>query len=143
MTAPVRLPAAPLIEAVQTRAVRRGVPLIVLLKGNYAWERALERAARQGWIALELAEELCEQVLGWHARMLYGDAWDQAASHAAAHPVVRPARPDQPHPGPRKPSRAAYVGGCRCRACRAANAAYRATWRERRHVRPRTPGGVA
>lgn len=146
MTAPaaVRLPAAPLVEAIRARAERRGVPLIVLLEGNYAWERTLTRAARHGRVGLELAEELCERVLGWHARMLYGDAWDAAARRAAACPAT-PARPDLPHVGARTPSRATYIGGCRCRACRAANAAYRALWRDRQpRPRPRrTPGGVA
>jgi hypothetical protein len=78
-----RLPAAPLVTAIRSAAVRRNVPVLTLLEGNRVWARAVYRAAQRGWVALEVAEELCEQALGWHPRMVYGDAWDHASTRAA------------------------------------------------------------
>jgi hypothetical protein len=72
-----RLPAAPLLEAVKRYARRRGEPLKTLLGPEL--DGVYDNAQASGTITLVVLERFCDEVLGWHPRMLYGDAYDQAA----------------------------------------------------------------
>ena len=40
---------------------------------------AFDHAQAAGTISLINLERFCDEVLGWHPRMLYGDAYDHAA----------------------------------------------------------------
>ncbi len=75
-----RLPAAPLLAAVRRHADLRQVSLRELL--GYELFAAYGNAHQAGTIRLLIVERFCDEVLGWHPRMLYGDAYDHAA-HAA------------------------------------------------------------
>jgi hypothetical protein len=77
-----RLPAAPLLQAVQQRARRRRQSLRELLGPELFG--AYGNAHTSGTISLVTLERFCDEVLGWHPRMLYGDAYDQAS--IASHP---------------------------------------------------------
>jgi hypothetical protein len=72
-----RLPAAPLLAAVRRHAHLRHLSLRELLGpelfGIYG------NAHQAGTIRLIVLERFCDEVLGWHPRMLYGDAYDHAA----------------------------------------------------------------
>lgn len=79
------LPFAPLKHAIDTWLTRRGHDIPgegVPIPGNgteplsSAQLRAYYRAARDGIVGLRVAEDFCED-FGWHARMLWGDAYDQ------------------------------------------------------------------
>jgi hypothetical protein len=80
MTRPRRLPAAPLLEAVDraTGAPRRGWQARLRRWAGKAGVRAYQQAARDGWVSLPALERLCD-AFGWHPRELYGDAYDRAA----------------------------------------------------------------
>jgi hypothetical protein len=71
-----RLAAAPLLRAVQQHARLRRQSLRELvgpeLFGAYG------NAQATGTISLVTLERFCDEVLGWHPRMLYGEAYDQA-----------------------------------------------------------------
>jgi hypothetical protein len=71
-----RLAAAPLLRAIQQRArLRRQSlrePLGPELFGAYG------NAQATGTVSLVTLERFCDEILGWHPRMLYGDAYDQA-----------------------------------------------------------------
>jgi hypothetical protein len=76
-----RLPAAPLLEAIETR--RRGLearflPLFSEDKHDSALRRALERAREHGYVTLQAAELLCDE-FGWHPYQLWGEAYEAAA----------------------------------------------------------------
>jgi hypothetical protein len=77
-----RLPAAPLVDAVSGYARRRQRPLDALMRPRLL--QALQQAARAGEVTVLTGERLCDEVLGWHPRMLYGEAYDQAT--IARHP---------------------------------------------------------
>jgi hypothetical protein len=72
-----RLQAAPLLEAVKRYARRRHEPLKVLLGPEL--DGVYDNAEASGTITLVVLERFCDEVLGWHPRMLYGDAYDRAA----------------------------------------------------------------
>jgi hypothetical protein len=78
----VLLPVGPLTDAMEQTARRRQVPVFRLL-GSRNLYRSLLRARAAGRISLELVEAVCD-ALDWHARMVYGDLWDAAASTADA-----------------------------------------------------------
>src|SRR5574341_1153819 len=71
-----RLPAGPLLTAVNSYASRRRLGLLALF--GEAGRRALERGRQSGEMTLVAVEEFCDQ-LGLHPRELYGDAYDRAA----------------------------------------------------------------
>jgi hypothetical protein len=72
-----RLPSAPLLATVRRYAKRRRLPLRDLLGPELF---ALYGNAHQaGTVSLIVLERFCDEVLGWHPRMLYGDAYDHAA----------------------------------------------------------------
>jgi hypothetical protein len=71
-----RLPAAPLLQAVQQCARRRRQSLRELLGPELFG--AYGNAHASGSISLITLERFCDEVLGWHPRMLYGEAYDQA-----------------------------------------------------------------
>jgi hypothetical protein len=77
-----RLPAAPLLQAVQQRARRRRQSLRELLGPELFG--AYGNAHTTGTISLVTLERFCDEVRGWHPNMLYGDAYDQAS--VASHP---------------------------------------------------------
>lgn len=72
-----RLPAAPLVAAIDERCRRRDIPHIDLLVDEAPY-RAYLRARQRGTVALRVVEDLCD-ALGWHPRELYQDAWDAVA----------------------------------------------------------------
>ncbi len=73
-----RLPAAPLLAAVRRYATLRHLSLRELL-GDELFA-AYGNAHQAGTIRLVILERFCDEVLGWHPRMLYGDAYDHAAA---------------------------------------------------------------
>jgi len=77
-----RLPAAPLLHAIQQRARLRHQSLRELLGPELFGAYGNAQAA--GTISLVTLERFCDEVLGWHPRMLYGEAYDQAS--VASHP---------------------------------------------------------
>ncbi len=104
------LPAAPLVAAVRGYARRRQQPLNALLR---PWLlQALQQAERSGEVTVLTGERVCDEVLGWHPRMVWGDAYDQAVIDPTPHRGQAPAG-----------TTTAYRGGCRCLDCREANAA--------------------
>jgi hypothetical protein len=104
------LPAAPLVDAVRGYARRRQQPLDTLMR---PWLlQALERAERCGEVTVLTGERVCDEVLGWHPRMVWGQLYDQT--------IIDPTL----HRGPAPTGTlAAYRGGCRCLDCREANIA--------------------
>jgi hypothetical protein len=77
-----RLPAAPVLHAIQRRARLRRQSLRQLLGPELFSAYGNGQAA--GTISLVTLERLCDEVLGWHPRMIYGDAYDHAT--IAPHP---------------------------------------------------------
>ena len=124
-----RLPAAPLIEAVNSVARRRQQPLAELLgdgSRNPWLFVALRQAETSGAVTVLTGEHVCD-VLGWHPRMIWGDTYDTTIADTTPHTAAAP-------PG----TTSAWRQGCRCLDCREANRAAiaRSTGR-RRHP----PGG--
>jgi hypothetical protein len=119
-----RLPAAPLLDAVDAYAERRQRPVEELL--GDALQRILRDAARSGTVTVGSGERCCD-VLGWHPRMVWGDAYDQAIAD------------DTPHTANAPPGTAtAWRQGCRCLDCRDANT-HRRTTARRSRGHPRDP----
>jgi hypothetical protein len=77
-----RLPAAPVLLAIQRRTRLRRQSLRELLGPELFGASGNAQAA--GTISLVTLERFCDDVLGWHPRMLYGEAYDQAT--VASHP---------------------------------------------------------
>jgi hypothetical protein len=101
------LPAAPLVEVVLGYAQRRQQPLDVLMR---PWLlQALKRGERHGQVTVLTGERICDEVLGWHPRMVWGDLYDATV------------RDLTPHQGPAPVGATAYRRGCRCLDCREAN----------------------
>jgi hypothetical protein len=71
-----RLAAAPLLHAIQQRARLRRQSLRELLGPELFG--AYGNAHTSGTISLVTLERFCDEILGWHPRMLYGEAYDQA-----------------------------------------------------------------
>jgi hypothetical protein len=71
------LPAGPVLRAIQRRARLRRQSLRELLGPELFG--AYGNAQTAGTISLVTLERFCDEVLGWHPRMLYGDAYDHAA----------------------------------------------------------------
>jgi hypothetical protein len=71
-----RLAAAPLLRAIQQRAQLRRQSLRELLGPELFG--AYGNAQSTGTVSLVTLERFCDEVLGWHPRMLYGEAYDQA-----------------------------------------------------------------
>jgi hypothetical protein len=120
-----RLPAAPLLAAIQHLADRRHLPLEELLshadEDGRGWAlRAVRDARAAGEVSVQAAERLCDQVLGWHPRMVWGDTYDRTIADTTPHTAAAP-------PG----TTTAYRQGCRCLDCREANR----TAIARRHAR--------
>ena len=100
------LPAAPLVEVVSGYAQRRQQPLDVLMR---PWLlQALKRGERHGELTVLTAERICDEVLGWHPRMVWGDLY-----YATVRDLT-------PHQGPAPVGPTAYRRGCRCLDCREA-----------------------
>ncbi len=72
-----RLPSAPLLAAVRRHADMRHLSLRELLGPDLFG--AYGNAQQAGTVSLLVLERFCDEVLGWHPRMLYGDAYDCAA----------------------------------------------------------------
>jgi hypothetical protein len=112
-----RLPAAPLLAAIQQLADRRQLPLEELLSldadDRNPWAlRAVRDARAAGEVTVQAAERLCDQVLGWHPRMVWGGTYDRTIADTTPHTATAP-------PG----TTTAYRQGCRCLDCREANRA--------------------
>ena len=105
-----RLPAAPLVDAVRGYARRRQRPLDALMRPRLL--QALQQAARVGQVTVLTGERVCEEVLGWHPRMVWGELYDATICDPTPHRGAAPAG-----------TTTAYRGGCRCLDCREANAA--------------------
>ena len=73
-----RLPVAPLLAAVRRYTKQRRLPLRDLLGPELF--AAYGNAHQAGTVSLIVLERFCDEVLGWHPRMLYGDAYDHAAA---------------------------------------------------------------
>ncbi len=125
-----RLPAAPLLAAIAGLAERRQLPLEELLSGasedGRAWAlRAVRDARASGEVTVQAAERLCDQVLGWHPRMVWGDRYDRTITDTTPHTATAPAG-----------TLTGWRQGCRCLDCREANRAAITTRRTRGHARP-------
>jgi hypothetical protein len=72
-----RLPSGPVLRAVRRYARRRRQSLRELLGPELFVAYCNARVA--GTINLVTLERFCDEVLGWHPRMLYGDDYDEAA----------------------------------------------------------------
>jgi hypothetical protein len=72
-----RLPSGPLLEAIRRLAHLRHQSLRELLGPELFV--AYNNAHAAGTVNLITLERFCDEILGWHPRMLYGDAYDQAA----------------------------------------------------------------
>jgi hypothetical protein len=112
-----RLPAAPLLAAIKELADRRQLPLEELLndggQGGRAWAlRAIRDAKASGEVTVQAAERLCDLVLGWHPRMVWGDTYDRTIADTTPHTAAAP-------PG----TLTGWRQGCRCLDCREANRA--------------------
>ena len=102
------LPAAPLLEAIRGYARRRQQPRDALMR---PWLlQALRRAERDGEVTLLTGERVCDEVLGWHPRMVWGDLYDATIRDLTPHQGPAPAG-----------TTTAYRRGCRCLDCREAN----------------------
>jgi hypothetical protein len=105
-----RLPAAPLVAAVRGYARRRQQPLDTLMR---RWLlRALQQAERDGEVTVLTGERVCDEVLGWHPRMVWGQQYDLTVCDPTPHLGTAPAG-----------TTTGYRHGCRCLDCREANAA--------------------
>jgi hypothetical protein len=104
-----RLPAAPLLEAVDVYAERRQQPVEELL--GEALERVLRDAQRSGTVTVASGERCCDQ-LGWHPCMVWSDRYDQVIADDTPHTSAAPAG-----------TSTAWLQGCRCLDCRDANRA--------------------
>ena len=80
----LRLPAAPLLAAIQQAARGRGVSPTALL-GNTGY-RAYARARQRGTVTLPQAEGLCD-LLGCHPYELYGAAYQRLALSSTPGPL--------------------------------------------------------
>jgi hypothetical protein len=78
-----RLPSAPLLAALRRHAKRRRLPLRELLGPELFV--AYGNAHQAGTVGLLVLERFCDEILGWHPRMLYGDAYDHAALSSNGH----------------------------------------------------------
>jgi hypothetical protein len=105
-----RLPAAPLVDAVHGYARRRQQPLDALMRPRLL--QALQQAARTGEVTVLTGERVCDEVLGWHPRMVWGELYDQVVCDRTLHRGQALAG-----------TTTAYRGGCRCLDCCEANAA--------------------
>jgi single-strand DNA-binding protein len=85
-----RLPAAPLLAAVDRYAERRQQPVEELL--GEALQRILRDAQRSGTVTVGSGERCCD-ALGWHPRMVWGDTYDQAIADDTATPPPPPLGP--------------------------------------------------
>jgi hypothetical protein len=88
-----RLPARPVLVEVVRLARHRRLSLRELLGPELFG--AYGNAQVAGTMSLVTLERFCDEVLGWHPRSLYGDAYDQAGRQ----PVRRPRR-RRPREGP-------------------------------------------
>src|SRR6266508_2738958 len=70
-----RLPAAPLLRVIQQRAWLCRQSLRGLLGPELFG--AYGNAHSSGSISLVTLERFCDEVLGWHPRMIYGQAYDE------------------------------------------------------------------
>jgi hypothetical protein len=104
------LPAAPLVDAAHSYARRRQQPLHALM--DLSLLRAFEQAERHGQLTVLTGERICEEVLGWHPRMVWGELYDQVVCERTPHHGSAPSG-----------TTTAYRAGCRCLDCREANAA--------------------
>jgi hypothetical protein len=105
-----RLPAAPLVDAVRGYARRRQRPLDALMR---PWLlHALQQAERDGHLTVLTGERVCEEVLGWHPRMVWAELYDATICDPTPHRGAAPAG-----------TTTSYRSGCRCLDCREANAA--------------------
>jgi hypothetical protein len=77
---------------VRRYAQRRHLTLKELLGPQL--DGAFDHAQAAGTISLLMLERFCDDVLGWHPRMLYGDAYDHAAFHSDSEASSQP-RPTQ------------------------------------------------
>lgn len=79
-----RLPSSPVLDAVRRLARLRRESLRGLLGAELFI--AYCNAHTTGTINLITLERLCDEILGWHPRMLYADAYDEAAFRPPAPP---------------------------------------------------------
>ena len=113
-----RLPATPLLKAIDTYVERRQRPVEELLGDTLL--RVLRDAARSGTVTVGSGERCCD-ALGWHPRMVWGEVYDQAIADDTPHTVAAPAG-----------TATAWRQGCRFLDCRDANTRRRATVRRGR-----------
>lgn len=132
----VTLPLEPLAEAIAEALRWRDIGLYTLLgKRLFQNYKAAEQA---GMIALNDAEDICEQALDCHAYTIFGPAWEyaeQRASMCLAGDETVDACPHG-HPWTEATSHVGGDGKRRCRTCRQIR-------KRRRRLATRERGGVA
>jgi hypothetical protein len=110
-----RLPAAPLLAVLHAHARRHQLLEELVDDADHSpnpWLlQALRRAEASGQVTVRAGEQLCD-LLGWHPRMVWGDAYDTTIADPTPHTAAAPAG-----------TATAYRQGCRCLDCREANRA--------------------
>jgi hypothetical protein len=112
-----KLPATPVLEALRQRAAAQGVEDLQALAGSKALAtdvRAVQVAGRPGRahkVKVETVERVCRKILQVDPRALYGEAFDQAATHQGKRIDARVAAFDHCFSDPKSVSLLAAAGG--------------------------------
>jgi conjugative relaxase-like TrwC/TraI family protein len=112
-----KVPAAPLLAALQARATKQGVGELEQLAGSKALAgdvRSVQAACKLGAsrrVKVETVERVCRKVLGIDPRELYGPAFDGAWRHRGKRVDARVAALDHCFSSPKSVSLLAGAGG--------------------------------
>jgi TrwC relaxase len=116
-----KLPAAPLLATLKSRAAEQGAGELEQLAGSKALAgdvRSVQAACKLGAskrVKVETVERVCRKVLGLDPHELYGAAFDQAWRHRGKRVAARVAALDHCFSSPKSVSLLAGAGGERVR----------------------------